>query len=113
MSEYLTTERVCGQLAAAGVDEATVGKVFAARLQPTNLGEDTERKFVLGVPAPGGQVFLLVYRFGLGRPLVKKHPLDEGGPDWRPRWVSVEGPFDLADREAVESRAAELTSATG
>ena len=111
MSEYLTTERVCGQLAAAGVDEATVGKVFAARLQPQHLeDEELDRKFVMGVPVPGGQVFLLVYRFGLGRPLIKKHPLDEAGPDWRPRWVSVEGPFDLADREAVESRARELTS---
>jgi hypothetical protein len=112
MSEYLTTERVCGQLAAAGVDDATVGKVFAARLQPQNL-EDGDRKFILGVPAPGRKVFLLVYKFGLGRPMVKNNPLDEGGPDWRPRWISVEGPFDMADREAVESRARELTSATG
>lgn len=109
MSGFLSTDQVCGKLATAGVDDGTVGKVFAARLQPTNL-EDEDRKFVMGVPAPGDQVFLVVYKFGLGQPLVKLSPLDEGGPDWRPRWLSVEGPFPMSDREAVEAKAKELTA---
>lgn len=103
----MTTEQVCGELAAAGVDEATVGKVFAARLQPQKL-EDQDKIFVMGVPGPDGQVYLVVYKFGLGKPLVKLSPLDESGPDWRPRWVSVEGPFD--GREAAEAKAKELTA---
>lgn len=107
MSEFLSTEEVCGQLARAGVDEATVGKVFSARLQPQKLTDQT-RKFALGVAAPGGGFYLVVYKFGLGRKQVKKSPLDEDGPDWRPRWISVEGPFT---RETVESAAKELTSA--
>lgn len=102
---YLTTEEVCGTLSAAGVDGPTVGKVFAARLQPQNL-EDRDRKFVMGVPGPDG-AYLLVYKFGLGRPLAQASPLDESGPDWRPRWVSVEGPF--AVDEAME-KAKELTA---
>jgi hypothetical protein len=106
---YLTTDEVCGLLARGGVDEATVGKVFAARLEPQNL-TDPEKKFVLAARAAHGQCFLVVYRFGLGRPLIKETPLDEGGPDWRPRWISVEGPFDMSDREAVEARARELTA---
>ena len=94
---YLTVEQVCGRLAAAGVDEKQVGKVFAARLRPQNL-EDTSRLFAMAVTAGGDPVFpaevsLAVYQFGLGRPLVKKSPLDEDGPDWRPRWVSVKGPY--------------------
>lgn len=108
MSEtYLTVEQVCGALAESGVDEATVGRVFAARLQPTNLDYE-DRKFVMGVPSPEG-VFLLVYRFGLGSPLVKNSPLDEGGPDWRPRWLAVEGPFPL-DEDVINAKAKELTS---
>lgn len=104
---YLTTEQVCGKLAEAGVDPATVGKVFAARLKPQHL-EDSNRKFVMGVPAPdGSRAYLLVYKFGLGRPLAQASPLDESGPDWRPRWVSVEGPF--AVDEAME-KAKELTA---
>lgn len=108
VDEYLTTEEVCGRLASAGVDEATVGKVFAARLEPENLDEEKRaRKFVMGVPAPDGQVFLLVYRFGPGTPLEKLTPLDEGGPDWRPRWLAVEGPFASG---VVGEKARELTS---
>ena len=103
---YLTVEQVCGQLAAAGVDEATVGRVFAARLEPQNL-DDLEKKFAIGLPGPAGWVFLVIYKFGLGRPLAKKSPLDEGGPDWRPRFVSVEGPFS---REDAEAKAEELTA---
>ena len=103
---YLTVEQVCGQLAAAGVDEATVGRVFAARLEPQNLDEP-DKKFVLGVPAPGNRAYLIVYKFGLGQPQVKKSPLDEGGPDLRPRWVSVEGPFKTEDA-AVKAK--ELTA---
>jgi hypothetical protein len=109
---YLSTEEVCGALARGGVDEATVGKIFAARLQPQNLDDaDRDRKFVMGVPAPDGRAFLVVYRFGPGTPLARKDPLDEGGPDWRPRWLSVEGPFDGTDRKAVEDKARELTAA--
>lgn len=107
MTTFLSTEDVCGKLTAAGVDTATVGKVFAARLQPKNL-DDPDKKFVLGVPSPSGQAFLVVYEFGLGTPLAKASPLDEGGPDYRPRWISVEGPFTVA--EAIE-KAKELTSA--
>lgn len=108
---YLSTEELCGLLAKAGVDEATVGKVFAARLQPLNLDEaDRDRKFVMGVPGPFGTAFLVIYQFGLGAPLTRKDPLDEGGPDWRPRWISVEGPFDGADRKAVAAKARELTA---
>jgi hypothetical protein len=105
---YMSTEQVCGALARAGVDEAMVGKVFAARLQPQNLS-DPDKKFVMGAVA-GDRVYLVVYRFGLGRPLIKQSPLDEGGPDWRPRWLSVEGPFPLADKAAVEAKARELTA---
>ena len=104
-SEYLTTEQVCGKLSAAGVDEATVGKVFSARLQPQNL-DDPERKFVMGVQS-GDVAYLIVYRFGTGEPLFANSPLDEKGPDWRPRWISVEGPFGTD--EAME-RAKELSS---
>jgi hypothetical protein len=107
MSE-LTVEQVCGKLTAGGVDAATVGRVFAARLEPQNL-EDPERKFVLAVPGSHAQAFLVVYKFGPGTPLVKDHPLAEGGPDWRPRFLSVEGPFPSA-REAIEARARELTA---
>lgn len=106
MSDFLSTEDVCGKLAAAGVDEATVGRVFAARLQPQKL-DDPEKKFVLGVPAPSGQALLVVYKFGLGKPLVKDSPLAEGGPDWNPRWISVEGPFSMDD---ATDKARELTA---
>jgi hypothetical protein len=106
---YLTTDQVCGALAAAGVDAAEVGKVFAARLEPQHL-EDPDKKIVLGAAAPDGQVYLIVARFGLGRPLVKNHPLDESGPDWRPRFLSVEGPFP-GDRKTIEAKAKELTAA--
>jgi hypothetical protein len=110
MTQFLTTEQVCGKLAAGGVDEATVGRVFAARLQPQKLDKDEfDRKFTMGIPARNGQVYVVVYQFGLGKPLVKETPLDEGGPDWRPRWVSVEGPF--ADKEVALARSRELTSA--
>ena len=105
MSEFLSTEEVCGHLARAGVDEATVGKVFSARLQPQKL-TDPEKKFVLGIPSAGG-VFLVLYKFGLGQRLVKKSPLDEDGPDWKPRWLSVEGPFTLAE---AGDKARELTA---
>lgn len=97
-STYLTVEQVCGKLAEAGVDEATVGKVFAARLKPQNL-EDPDELYAMGVPCGGDPVFpaeiyLVVYKFGLGRPMIKKSPLDEeSGPDWRPRFVSVQGPY--------------------
>jgi hypothetical protein len=110
MSGYMTTEEVCGALSRGGVDEARVGKIFAARLQPQNLDDaDRDRKFVMGVPSGNGKVFLVVYRFGLGAPMARKDPLDEGGPDWRPRWLSVEGPFDGSDMKAVEDKARELT----
>jgi hypothetical protein len=106
----MSTEEVCGILMRAGVDEATVGKVFAARLQPQNLGDgDEDRKFALGVPAPGGRAYLVIYRFRQGEALVKATPLDEGGPDWRPRWLAVEGPFP-GDRETVEAKSRELTA---
>lgn len=108
MSTYLTTEQVCGRLAAAGVDNATVGKVFAARLEPENL-EDADKKFVMGVMS-GKQVYFVLYQFGLGRPMVKADPLDEGGPDWRPRWLSIEGPFTFADSDEANAKARELTS---
>jgi hypothetical protein len=94
--QYLTTEQVCGRLDAGGVDEATVGKVFAARLQPQNL-DDPDHLYTMGCttgdPVFPAEVYLVVYKFGLGRPLVQESPLDEGGPDWRPRWVAVEGPY--------------------
>ena len=106
--EYLTTEEVCGRLASAGVDEAMVGKVFASRLEPENLTQ-SDKKFVMGIPGPGNQAFLLVYQFGPGTPLVKASPLDEGGPDWRPRWLSVEGPFEFTlDEEGRPSADCEL-----
>ena len=108
MDTYLPVEEVCGTLAKAGVDEAQVGKVFAARLQPQNLG-DPERKYALAVVA-GEDAYLVIYRFGPGSPLVKASPLDEGGPDWRPRWLSVEGPFP-ADTATVAAEAKRLTSA--
>src|ERR1700739_1666974 len=104
--EYMTTEQVCGILAKGGVDEVTVGKVFAARLQPQHL-DDPEKLFVMGVPDGLGNAFLVTYKFGLGRPQVKKSPLDEDGPDWRPRWVQVIGPLPRQDAEA---KAKELTS---
>lgn len=103
--EYLTTDKVCLLLASAGADSDLVGRVFAARLEPENL-DDPERKYVLGVPLSESRAMLVVYRFGLGRPMVKNHPLDEGGPDWRPRWLSVEGPFTIED---VPEKAKELT----
>ena len=106
---YLTIEQVCNTLAEAGVDQATLSKVFSARLQPQNL-DDQDRKFVMGVPDGLGNAYLVVYKFGLGRPLVKNSPLDESGPDWRPRWVSVEGPFDAEDTETLNTKARELTS---
>jgi hypothetical protein len=104
----MTTEEVCGALMNAGVDTATVGKIFSARLQPQKL-DDPERKFALAVPA-GDQAYLVVYRFGPGTALVKSTPMDEDGPDWRPRWISVEGPFP-ADKAVVEAKARELTAA--
>jgi hypothetical protein len=104
---YLSTEEVCGTLARAGADEATVGKFWAARLQPQNL-DAPDKKHALGAIV-GDQAYLVIFRFGLGAPLVKSDPLDEGGPDWRPRWLSVEGPFP-ADRKSVEAKARELTA---
>lgn len=110
MSEYLSTEEVCGQLSRAGVDEATVGKVFSARLQPLHLdAADRDRKFAMGVPGPDGQAFLVLYRFRHGEMLVRNDPLDEAGPDFRPRWISVEGPFP-GDRASVEAKSRELTA---
>jgi len=110
VSEYLTTEQVCGQLAAGGVDEATVGRVFSARMHPQNL-DDPKQKFVLGVPADDDRVYLVVYRFGPGTPLVRKSPLDENGPDWRPRWLSVEGPFSVSTEQDAAGRK-KLTTAS-
>lgn len=104
---YLTTDQVCGRLAALGVDAKQVSQVFSARLQPQNLA-DADRKFALGVRA-ADQVYIVVYKFGLGTPLVRKSPLDEDGPDWRPRWVSVEGPYPN-DKAVIEAKAAELTA---
>jgi hypothetical protein len=91
---YLDVQVVCSKLAAAGVYEDEIGKVYAARQQPEHL-DDTEKKFVMAAKTAEGEVMLVVYRFGLGQPLVKRHPLDEGGPDWRPRFLAVEGPFQL------------------
>ena len=50
--------------------------MFSARLEPQNLA-DPDRKFALGVRA-ADQVYIVVYKFGLGTPLVKKSPLDDG-----------------------------------
>lgn len=117
----MTTEEVCGRLSRAGIDTKTVSKVFAARLEPENL-EDPDKKHVLAVPEPGGRIFLVVYQFGLGEPLRRNPRLDmpqEQGQDWRPRWLSVEGPFRIElDEEGrplpgceVLMKARELTSA--
>ena len=147
--DYLTTQDVCGRLASLGVDEATVGRVFAARPAPgaparprltelkrkpnlTGAEEeerdslleqaarddleyrrtfDYDRKFVLGVPVPGRKAVLLVYRFGCGEPLLRDPAVEgpqETGPNWRPRWISVEGPFPL-DQDAISAKARELT----
>jgi hypothetical protein len=105
-TNYLSTAQVCGELASHGVDEATVGRVFAARLEPENL-DDPDRKYVIGVPCPGNRALLVVFRFGPGTPMAKLSPLDEGGPDWVPRWISVEGPFP---REEAEAKSRELTA---
>lgn len=107
-TEYLHTEEVCGILARAGVPIQSVNKVFAARLQPEvtdangeaieNADIDFEKVYVLAVPEPGGLVYLVRYKFGLGNPFRKDHSLDipqEKGRDWRPRWLSVEGPYQL------------------
>jgi hypothetical protein len=105
-SVYITVEQVCGKLAAEGVDERQVSKVFAARLKPQNL-EDPDHLYTMGCVAGGDPVFpervyLVVFKFGLGKPMIKKSPLDEdSGPDWRPRFVSVQGPFP--GREPTES----------
>jgi hypothetical protein len=91
--KYLTVEEVCGKLARGGCDEVEVGKVFAARLEPENLdSDDKDKKFPLVAQAAEG-VFIVVCQFGLGKPRVKASPLDEGGPDWRPRFISVNGPY--------------------
>ena len=103
MSEYMTTDEVCGRLSRAGIDIKTVNKVFAARLEPDAPDDplyehDPDKKYVLAVPEPGGRVFLVVYRFNHGNPFRKDRSLEmpqETGPDWRPRWLSVEGPFEL------------------
>jgi hypothetical protein len=102
MSEYLSTEEVCGRLARAGIDTKTVSKIFAARLEPEKLdelGKDIETyRGVVAVPEPGGRVFLVVYKFGTGAPLLADRSLDmpqETGPDRRPRWISVNGPYQL------------------
>lgn len=108
---YLTTDEVCAKLQAAGADPKTVSRVFAARLQPQNL-DDPDHKYALGVPV-GDQAYLVIYRFGPGRPLVAKSPLDESGPDWRPRWLSVEGPFPAAtpeDLQRINKKSGELTN---
>jgi hypothetical protein len=104
--KYLTVEQVCGKLAKGGCDEVEVGKVFAARLEPENL-DDPDKKIVLGALTQDGKVFLVLCQFGPGTPRVKASPLDEGGPDWRPRFISVNGPYD---RDAIPSTAAELTA---
>ena len=130
----LTTEVICGRLASLGVDEATVGRIFAARPSPSapkieSTGDedadlaaqehadaefrrtfDFERKFVMGVPVPGRKAVLLVYRFGRGEPLLRDRSVkgpQETGPNWRPRWVSFEGPMPL---DEVEAKARELTN---
>jgi hypothetical protein len=103
--EYMSTEEVCGTLARAGVDEAQVGRFWSARLQPQRL-DDPDKKIALAV-VNGEQAWIVVARFGLGTPLAKASPLDEGGPDWRPRWMSVNGPYPV---DQVEERARELTA---
>lgn len=103
MTEYLQTEEVCGFLARAGVPIQSVNKVFCARLQPevpegTDAEIDYEKIYVLAVPEPGGQVYLVRYKFNLGNPFIRDRSLDipqEKGRDWRPRWLSVEGPYQL------------------
>ncbi len=94
----LSTEEVCGLLAAAGVDESVVGRVFSARLQPLNLG-NPDAKFCLGVPSPGGQAFLVLYKFGKAIGAETEH--------WTPQWLSVEGPFPVAD---IPEKSKELTA---
>ncbi len=104
---YLSTEEVCGRLSRAGIDTATVSKVFAARLNPENL-DDLDRIFVLAVPEPGGRVFLVRYKFGTGAPLPKDPTVtmpQESGPDRRPRWLSVEGPYSVELDEAGKPKA--------
>jgi len=97
--KYLTVEEVCGKLARGGCDEVEVGKVFAARLEPENL-DDADRKMPLVAQAAEG-VFIVVCQFGLGKPRVKASPLDEGGPDWRPRFISVNGPYSAPPKDAT------------
>jgi hypothetical protein len=100
--KYLTVEQVCGKLARGGCDEEEVGRVFAARLEPENLdAADKDKKFPLVAAARGNQVYIVVCQFGLGRPLVKASPLDEGGPDWRPRFISVNGPYPAPPLDAA------------
>jgi hypothetical protein len=102
MSEFMTTEEVCGRLSRAGIDTKTVSKIFAARLEPEKLDEldktiETYRG-VVAVPEPGGRVFLVVYKFGTGAPLPQDPTIEipqETGPDRRPRWISVNGPYQL------------------
>jgi hypothetical protein len=107
MTNYLSTEEVCGKLARAGCDEAEVGKVFAARLEPD--GVDRDKKLVLAAEAPEGQVYLVLCQFGTGRALAKDSPFAEGGPDWRPRFISVNGPYPKSDLPALSAKAKELT----
>jgi hypothetical protein len=105
--DYLSTRQVCDKLTAAGADPVMTSRVFSARLQPQNL-DNPDKVFAMAVPASGGQVLLVTYRFGLGRPLTRSSPLDEAGEDWTPRWLGVAGPFPADD---AETRARELTSA--
>ncbi len=103
MSEnYLSVEEVCGRLSRAGIDTATVSKIFAARLEPEKLdelGKDIESyRGVVAVPEPSGRVYLVLYKFGTGAPLPQDPTItipQESGPDRRPRWISVNGPYKV------------------
>lgn len=103
-TEYLTTDEVCGKLAAAGVDVGEIGKVWAARLQPQKL-DNLDKKYPLVARGPDRQVYLIIFRFG--------RPIGPEEDHWTPRWLSVEGPFPAAteaDRLALGDKAKELTT---
>lgn len=108
----VTIDEVCERLLDEGADPAEVSKVHSSRMQPQKL-DNPDAKYALGVTNPDKtEAWLVLYRFGKGAPMVKESPLDESGPDWRPRWVSVHGPYPIstkADLMEINRISGELT----
>lgn len=108
----MTLDEVCERLLDEGADPQEVSKVHSSRMQPQKL-ENPDAKYALGVTDTArSQAWLVLYRFGTGKALVKNTPLDEGGPDWRPRWISVHGPYPIAtkaDMAEINRISGELT----